>query len=139
MDWQYGVAWNKNLETGNEAIDFQHRQLFKLASDLVEACGNGQDIAHLGEVLRFLATYTVQHFTDEEALQLACHYPDYAAHKKLHDDFKLVVNDLIARYEREGSPRDLSNQVSSVVVRWLVQHIRGEDTKIAAYIREHGE
>jgi hemerythrin-like metal-binding protein len=136
--WKYGVAWTPDLETGNEEIDAQHRQLFKLTSDLVEACTRGQSSAVLGEALDFLASYTVKHFADEEALQLTYHYPGYESHKKLHDDFKETAAALIAEYKATGSSSDLSNKVYSVIVRWLVQHIKGEDSKIAVYIREHG-
>jgi hemerythrin len=135
-EWKYGVAWNPELETGNEEIDTQHRRLFKLTSDLVDACIKGQGSAVLDEALNFLASYTVQHFADEEALQLKYHYPGYEAHKKLHDDFKETAAVLIAEYKAAGSSEDLSAKVYSVIVRWLVRHIKGEDSKIAAHIRE---
>ncbi|MDR1948145.1 MAG: hemerythrin family protein [Spirochaetaceae bacterium] len=136
--WKYGVAWTPELETGNEEIDAQHRQLFKLTSDLVDACTKGQSSAALGEALDFLASYTVKHFADEEALQLKYHYPEYDHHKKLHDDFKETAAALIGEYKATGSSVDLSNKVNSIIVHWLVQHIKGEDSKIAAYIRGHG-
>ncbi|MDR1931410.1 MAG: hemerythrin family protein [Spirochaetales bacterium] len=135
-EWKYGVAWNAELETGNEEIDTQHRQLFKLTSDLVDACTSGRGSSVLGEALDFLAAYTLKHFGDEEALQLKYHYPGYEEHKKLHDDFKQTALTLIAEYKESGSSADLSNKVYSVIVRWLVAHIKGEDSKIAAFIRE---
>jgi hemerythrin-like metal-binding protein len=138
-EWKYGLAWNAELETGNPAIDSQHKQLFKLTSDLIDACSGGQKPAVLEEALNFLASYTIKHFTDEEALQLQYHYPAYEAHKKLHDDFKKTASSLIAEYKAKGTSLDLSTKVYSIIVHWLVEHISGEDSKIAAYIREHGE
>jgi hemerythrin-like metal-binding protein len=134
-EWKYGVAWTPDLETGNEEIDTQHRQLFKLTSDLVDACTKGQSSTILGEALDFLASYTVKHFADEEALQLKYQYPEYENHKKLHDDFKKTAAALIAEYRATGSSADLSDKVYSVIIHWLVQHIKGEDSKIAAYIQ----
>jgi hemerythrin-like metal-binding protein len=136
-EWKYGLAWRAELETGNQVIDTQHKELFKLTSDLVDACAKGQKPAALEEALSFLTSYTIKHFTDEEALQLEYHYPAYEDHKKLHDDFKKTVAALIAEYKEKGSSLDLSDKVYSVIVRWLIQHITGEDSKIAAYIRAH--
>ncbi|MDR1204424.1 MAG: bacteriohemerythrin [Peptococcaceae bacterium] len=134
-EWKYGVAWSRELETGNEAIDAQHKELFRLTSDLADMCGKGQDSEALGKALDFLASYTVKHFADEESLQLKYRYPDYENHKKLHDDFKETATQLIAEYKASGSADELSNKVYSVIVHWLVRHIKGEDAKIAAHIR----
>jgi hemerythrin-like metal-binding protein len=134
--WKYGVAWSPELETGNEEIDSQHRQLFALTSNVVDACAKGRNAAVLEEALDFLASYTVKHFADEEALQLKCGCPEYENHKKLHDDFTKTIAALIAEHKTAGSSAGLSGKVYSVIVRWLVQHIKGEDAKIAAYIRK---
>jgi hemerythrin-like metal-binding protein len=135
-DWKYGIAWDPELETGNHEIDRQHKQLFRLTSDLVDACAKGQSPAVLSKALDFLAAYTVEHFADEEALQLKYHYPDYEAHKKLHDDFSKTATDLVAQYKAEGSSDVLVERVNAIVVRWLVKHIGQEDSKIAAHIRK---
>jgi hemerythrin-like metal-binding protein len=134
-EWEYGIAWNRELETGNEAIDFQHKELFRLTSNLVEACTKGHGADVLGEALGFLASYTIKHFADEEALQVKYRYPDYANHKQLHNDFKETAANLIAEHEAIGSAENLSNRVYSIIVHWLIQHIKGEDAKIAAHIR----
>ena len=138
-EWTHGVAWSKSLETGNDAIDSQHKQLFKLTSDLVQACENDKGHEILEEALNFLASYTVRHFTDEEALQLEYKFPGYEAHKKLHDDFKAKAAELISQYHEDSDTAALSTKVNSVIIRWLLQHIKGEDFKIAAHIRVTGK
>ncbi|MDR0584285.1 MAG: bacteriohemerythrin [Treponema sp.] len=136
-EWKYGVAWSPELETGNEEIDSQHRRLFALTSNVIDACTKGRSTAVLGEALDFLASYTIQHFIDEEALQLKYRYPGYENHRKIHEDFKKTVAALIAEYKSAGSSAGLSDKVYSVIVHWLVEHIKGEDAKIAAYIRQN--
>ena len=135
-EWSHGVAWSPDLETGNDVIDSQHKQLFKLTSDLVEACEQNKGREVLGEALNFLASYTIKHFTDEEALQLEHNFPDYERHKKLHDDFKAKAVDLINKYQEDGDSASLHLQVYSAIVRWLLQHIKGEDFKIVKHIRQ---
>jgi hemerythrin-like metal-binding protein len=136
--WKYGIAWSPDLATGNREIDSQHKQLFRLTSNLAAACLNGQGAGMLGETLDFLAAYTVRHFTDEENLQLAHNYPAYTEHKKLHDGFKETVAGLIAQYKTGGSSEELLEKVNSVIVHWLVEHIKQEDSKIAAHIHSRG-
>jgi len=135
-EWTHGLVWASDLETGNNAIDSQHKQLFKLTSDLIEACENNKGLEALGETLSFLASYTIKHFADEEALQLEHNFPDYENHKKLHEDFKATVVELIRQYQADSSSIDLRTQINSTIIRWLLKHIKGEDFKIAEHIRK---
>ncbi|GHV35913.1 hemerythrin [Synergistales bacterium] len=139
ISWKYGLAWSQELETGNETIDSQHKQLFKLISDIVEACMNGKDADVPKKALDFLASYTVKHFADEEALQLQYGFPDYERHKKIHDDFKVTAAALVEEYNSELSLEKLNSKIHSVVIHWLTRHIKGEDAKIAAHIRKQAK
>jgi hemerythrin len=130
-----GIAWTSDLETNDERIDSQHKELFRLTSDLIYSCVRGESYAMLGRALDFLAQYTVQHFADEEALQIQYNYPGYTAHKKLHEDFKKTVTNLIEQYKSDNLSVDLNSTLNSIVVRWLIQHIKHEDVKIAQHIR----
>ncbi|MDR1588193.1 MAG: bacteriohemerythrin, partial [Treponema sp.] len=135
-NWKHGVAWSTDLESGNAAIDSQHKQIFRLINSLAAACVEGRGVETLGDTLEFLAGYTIRHFADEEALQEVYQYPALEEHKKLHDEFKETVSSLVARYKSDGSSEMLFDQVNSVIVRWLIRHIKGEDYKIAEFIRK---
>ena len=135
-EWAHGIAWSESLETGNDAIDSQHKELFKLTSNLVKACEEKKSFEILGDTLRFLASYTVQHFADEEALQVKYNFPGYEKHKKMHEDFKAKVLELIGQYQKDSASVDLQSQINSTVVRWLLTHIKQEDFKIAEHIRK---
>jgi hemerythrin-like metal-binding protein len=138
-NWKYGIAWTPALETGNKEIDSQHKQIFRLTSSLAEACTRGQGAEALGGALDFLAAYTIRHFADEEALQIQYRDPDFEAHKKAHDEFRETIAALVERYKTSGSSEELLEDVNSILVHWLVQHIQQEDFKIAVYIRQHSE
>jgi len=138
-EWAHGITWSTDLETGNHAIDSQHKELFKLTSGLVEACENDKGLEVLGRTLSFLTSYALKHFDDEETLQVEYNFPDYERHKKLHDDFKVKVMELIDQYKQDKSSADLRTQVNSIIVRWLLLHIRGEDFKIAEHIRKNAK
>ncbi|GHV11391.1 hemerythrin [Clostridia bacterium] len=134
--WSQGVKWMPKLETGNATIDSQHKRLFELTSDLVEACATDQSASILEATINFLVDYTIQHFADEEELQVRYNYPQYKTHKKAHDDFKIKVGEMVAKYTEEGSSENLAKNVNSIVVRWLVSHISYEDIKMAKFIND---
>ena len=135
LNLEHGIAWNDNFKLGNEQVDAQHKRLFELVSDLVSSCIDGTDTHRLQETLNFLVEYTVQHFHDEEALQIQFHYPEYERHRQLHEDFKVTVGELVQKFSQTASPTELSNNVNKIVVRWLVGHILQEDKKIGEHIR----
>ena len=137
-EMKHGIAWNDSYKLGENKVDSQHRKLFELLSTLVGACAEGTEVEKVKETLDFLVNYTVQHFIDEEALQLLCGYPDYERHRKLHEDFKVTVGELVRQFNESGSSLELSNNLNRIVVRWLINHIQGEDKKIGKHIVETG-
>ncbi len=130
------IAWTSDLETGNDTIDSQHRQLIETLNELIESCASGIDAEKLRDTLDFLVQYTVRHFDDEEMLQFMHMYPDFDKHRQLHDNFKKTVADLVRRYEESGSSEELSNDVNKIVAAWFLRHIRMEDKKIGTYLRD---
>ena len=129
-----GFIWDDSYLLGNDQVDAQHRQLFDLVNSLVQSCADGSNTEKVKKTLDFLVNYTVQHFDDEEALQIQCNYPDYEKHKQLHEDFKPVVAKLIQRFEECGSSEKLCIDIKTIVVKWLAHHILTEDKKISEFI-----
>jgi hemerythrin len=54
----------------------------------------------------------------------------------LHDQFKVVASELAERLVQEGPSIALIAEVRSAAGDWLVNHIKGEDLKIAAHARQ---
>ena len=131
-----GIAWNDNLNIGYEHVDAQHRRLFQLVNDLVVACEDGSDKVKLKNTIDFLVNYAVEHFYDEESVQVQWNFPDYLAHKKRHDDFKVTVGEIVDKYNTHGSTKELSDDVNRIVVRWIFSHIQNEDKRIGEFIRK---
>ena len=131
------IEWTKDLETGNATIDSQHKQLIKAINDLMAACSSGKGRERLHETLDFLASYTAKHFGEEEKLQMGSKYPDYPNHKKLHEGFKSTVADLSRKLKAEGPTVALVGQVNANIGGWFVNHIKKEDTKVAAHLKQH--
>jgi methyl-accepting chemotaxis protein len=129
-------TWSSDLETGNDLIDSQHKQLIEALGNLTDACAGGKGRSLLSETMDFLESYTAKHFGDEETLQKQSEYPDYPNHKKLHDGFKRVVADIGRQLKAEGPTIALVGKVNANIGGWLVNHIKHEDTKVAEHLRK---
>jgi hemerythrin len=125
--------WSSELEIGCPNIDDQHKQLIVALNDLLAACEHGGHRSELKSTVDFLVAYTVKHFADEEEFQIKHNYPDYERHKQLHDEFKAVASDLAGQLMQEGATIALVAKVHSTIGDWLVNHIKGEDRKVAAH------
>ena len=128
-------TWDSSLETGYEKIDNQHKQLVVAVNNLIEASSGGKGDNAVMETLEFLTGYAVKHFADEEKLQLQFDYPDYLNHKRIHDEFKVKVGELVTRVKKEGATADIICEVSNVIGAWLLNHIKGDDFRMAAFVK----
>ncbi|GHV67406.1 hemerythrin [Spirochaetia bacterium] len=127
--------WDRSLETGVPAIDNQHKQLVAAVNSLLDACQSGKGTAEVARTMDFLTGYTIKHFSDEEKIQKQYEYPDYAIHKRYHDAFKVTVGELTKRLIKDGPSETLINEVNISIGDWLVNHIKGDDFRMAAYVK----
>lgn len=128
-------AWSKELETGNAQIDEEHQELLRAVNQLLEACATGKGETELSNTLDFLMQYTMTHFRHEEALQVQYGYPDYSNHKRFHETFFKVVENLVASLKTEGATPRLMEDMNKRLVGWLLNHIKTEDVKVAKHIQ----
>ena len=77
--------------------------------------------ALFSKILRFVAT----HFSQEEELMRRYDYPDYEAHKKLHDKF----SEEMKKMQGEINNRNIrfKKKMSSLLWDWLYHHINEVD------------
>ncbi|MDR1899843.1 MAG: hemerythrin family protein [Treponema sp.] len=129
--------WDSSLETGYEKIDNQHKQLIAALNSIIDASTSGKGGAEVFKTLDFLTGYTIMHFSDEEKLQVKYDYPDYLIHKRYHDEFKVTVGELTQRLVKEGPTEEMVNIVTTAVGNWLLNHIKGDDFRMAAYVKAH--
>jgi len=127
------ITWNKTLETGHPKIDEQHKALVDAFNNLHQAMKQGKGKEVLGKTLDFLKDYTVQHFKMEESLMDASHYPGAAKHKTFHKDLVVKVADLVDKFHNGQAM--LTMQVMDFLEGWLVEHIQGEDQRLAEFLR----
>jgi hemerythrin len=130
--------WDASLETGHERIDNQHKQLIQALNNLMAASAGGKGQEEIFKTLDFLTGYTIKHFADEEKIQIDYGYPDYLVHKRYHDEFKQFVGDMVRQIRAEGPTELLIGQVTTAIGDWLLNHIKGDDFRMAAYVKSQG-
>lgn len=127
-----------DLETGNDLIDSEHRMLFDAINDLMDACSSGQGRNKIGETAEFLADYVDKHFSDEEDLQRKNRYPHYQAHHDFHVNYKHKIRELANSIRADGpSVKNLGEINAQASV--LINHIRHEDKRLAAFLKNGTE
>ena len=135
MEDPMAYKWDASLETGYEKVDNQHKQLVAALNNLMEASASGKGDTAVMDTLDFLTGYAVKHFADEEKLQVQFDYPDYLVHKRIHDEFKVKVGEIVQRVRKEGPTEAVINDVSAFIGSWLLNHIKGDDFRMAAFVK----
>ena len=131
--------WDSSLETGHEKIDNQHKQLVAALNSIIEASQQGKGSEEIFKTLDFLTGYTIMHFSTEEKLQIQYDYPDYLVHKRYHDEFKVTVTELTKRLTEEGPTEEMIGIVTTAIGSWLLNHIKGDDFRMAAFVKSKGD
>jgi hemerythrin len=126
--------WDEKLLVGHSDIDTQHKRLFQLADDLHQAMAAGKATAKLSEILGSLIAYTKMHFASEERLMQKYNYPDYAAHKALHEKLTAQVMDF--QKDFSAGRAVLTIDLMQFLKNWLFQHIGKTDQKVAEFLRK---
>lgn len=126
--------WDNKFLVGHSDIDAQHKRLFQLADELHTAMAAGNAKAKLSETLNSLIAYTKIHFANEERLMIAHKYPDYQAHKLLHD--KLTAQVVEFQKDFAAGRSVLTIDLMQFLKNWLSQHIGKIDQKVAEFLKQ---
>ncbi|MCL2128247.1 MAG: hemerythrin family protein [Treponema sp.] len=127
--------WDVGIETGHAKIDNQHKQLIMALNNVTEASQTGKGEDEIFKALDFLSNYAVMHFNTEERLQVQYDYPDFAAHKSCHEAFRVMAGELTRKLVEEGPTGEHVGAVTKTIGEWMMNHIRDEDIRMAAYVR----
>lgn len=88
----------------------------------------------MGEVIDEVVDYTMSHFAFEEELMEEAGYPFCAAHKRVHEVFIKRVSEYRMRFQ---AGEDISDELRTMLSRWLFNHIRGDDQAYAEQVKAH--
>jgi hemerythrin len=120
---------------GIKIIDEQHKGLLDFVNNLFNhATGKEQEErAFFKEVIQQAVQYIKDHFSTEEKYMLATKFPDYAAHKKAHDEFVVTVVKTVKDFE--AGKRLVLDKFAYFLKDWVLSHIAVMDTQYAKYFK----
>jgi len=128
------MLWRSTYETGNEIVDNDHKEIFKMVEKILE--DNFKDRPDkIRTSVDFLANYTVRHFGNEERLMDESAYPKTDAHKKQHSDFLQRVGLFIEKIKSDVESVNFSMEINKVIVDWLAEHVMGSDKDLADHYK----
>jgi hemerythrin len=130
------IQWRDSYNIGVDLVDKQHKELFSAVNKLLDSCAHGKGSEEVINVVDFLADYVINHFSAEENLQKRYGYPEFAEHKKMHENFIKDVENIKKEIEMHGvSPKTVIT-VNRKIVDWLTGHITSVDKKVGAYLKD---
>ncbi|MFH0878374.1 MAG: bacteriohemerythrin [Lentisphaerota bacterium] len=130
------INWTDQLSVNIRQIDDQHKKLVSIINTLFDAMSQGKAKDVLGKVFNELIQYTKTHFQNEERMMQQYSYPDFAAHKKEHDDLTKTAMDLQDKFTKGAV--SLSIETSNFLKAWLTKHILGTDKKYSPFLNGKG-
>ena len=95
-------------------------------------------IEKIMSTLGFMIEYTDFHFSTEEKHMNELNYPGLKYHRKQHNEFKTVLNNLVQDFEEDGATKALADSIDTFLVNWLVTHIKGIDQEFGKFLNEKG-
>lgn len=128
------MTWKDSIKIGVREIDRQHMELCGMLDDFYDASVQGKGTQEVVRLLEFLESYTIQHFADEEKLQLAIGYPNYQKHVEQHNEMRQRVSDMKKEISTWGATIPMVKAVNEAITAWLIRHIMGFDMDIKKYI-----
>jgi len=136
------MEWNESLSVGFKKIDNDHKELFRMISELVEAINKHTCKYKIDDVIKFLEDYANHHFAMEEDYMKELKYPEYFKHKAEHEKFRATFSGLKRELEQikaSGSyagSYELSVATDQILVDWLLDHIAKVDIKLAGFLKK---
>lgn len=131
------IKWDERYRMGIETFDADHKQLFQIVQRMIDRLHDGgiedekKRLFFMCEGRKYLKSYWIRHALAEEAYMREIGYPQYAMHKKAHDDFlknRLQSCDNIM--EKKGCSKQELMAFIGQEVGWLLEHITTMDLAI---------
>ena len=127
------ATWNSRYNTGIQAIDDQHQELFRLVDLLRRMVQEGSPRPEIEGVLAELLACTQRHFATEEAFMARTSYPDFNQHLAEHASMLASLHELLAKFRE--SQEAMALMVPTFMEGWLKHHISDGDFGFVSYLK----
>ncbi len=130
------LKWSRDLQTGFERIDDQHKVLIAKLTEFHMACEDGRGRSVLGKMLVFIDNYVQAHFLLEEALMVSKNYPEIAEHRAAHERLREEYKRLVGALVEDGAEPPVVMKTNVFLNDWWIEHISKMDKKMVKFIQK---
>ena len=127
------ITLSKDMEVGVLEIDTQHMELVDRLNALTSMGHDAVSKEETQKTLDLLEEYIVKHFSDEEELQRQNKYPEYEAHKKMHELYINEFQKLKKEFAENGYSLKFTMDLNSSLINWIVKHIKSADVELGKF------
>jgi len=125
------VVWNEaKFGTGVPQIDAQHREMFTLANELLDAVERQRPVGQIRSLMSALHEHAARHFRCEEDLMERRNCTACTANRLAHKWFLLDFGELEAVLGREGVTEHLADEIEEKICQWLESHLLAIDISL---------
>ena len=130
------LIWDDRYSVGIPLVDSQHKRLIEMANELYDACRLNDNFAEIQfkQTVHGAVAYVRYHFSTEEQVMKRTSYPEYAAHKKAHEDFILELLKNVKDFET--GKKFVPYNFVKFLKQWVLSHVALIDSKMGHYIVE---
>jgi hemerythrin len=120
------LEWKDSYRIGDQAIDEQHRELFKRAAYLLAATSHEGQVISAMRLFQYMRT----HLSHEEELMRHLQYPDIETHTQEHHELIARLNTISLKIANENLVKaDLEEFLGD----WFLKHMETADTELARF------
>lgn len=132
--------WKDEYSVNVKSIDEQHKELFRLGSNLYTIVAAKDNIDRYDEIMEVLASlkdYANYHFQYEEELMKEYGYDGYMRQKIEHDNFIKKVES-ISNEEVDEKQRRVGMELIVFIANWIENHILKSDMDYSEHFNNSG-
>lgn len=123
------IEWKECYVVGIQEIDQHHEHLVQYLNKTYDHFRDGRELDP--SVLEILIDYSVQHFGCEERWMENTSYPEVAAHKEEHRQFRSKIAQLKDKHALDA---DSSVELLWFLCNWVTHHIRETDADFGRFL-----
>ena len=119
------LSWSPQYSIGNEVIDAEHEELFRLVNAFHDHWQEKRDQQSIAQLLNQLVVYAEMHFQHEEVIMLDAGFPRLVEHQQVHESMVDSIFSLRQSFEQHHNHLEMNTM--KFVKTWLVEHIIQND------------
>jgi len=130
------LEWEDKYSVGVLEIDNQHKRMFTVINELLDAINENKQEEHLISIIDTLLQYKKFHFETEEKYFKEFNYDGAEEHIQKHKEFAKKLNEL--RDKHPSFNIEFAFELVDFLENWLTGHLMTIDQKYVKCFAEHG-